>query len=190
MNKYSKNHRLGRRQFLQATAFTGIALMAPGALASTGNSDRELQFVSLDEALAELAQLAGSGEPVSHTTWNWAKTLTHCAQSIEFSMTGFPESKSALFQNTVGAAAYNVFAWRGRMTHDLAEPIPGAPALDDATDIPTAETRLRAAIEQFRQWQGEFKSHFAYGELSKAQYELAHAMHLANHFSFFRASSV
>lgn len=190
MNKYSKNHRLGRRQFLQATAFTGIALMAPGALASTGNSDRELQFVSLDEALAELAQLAGSGEPVSHTTWNWAKTLTHCAQSIEFSMTGFPESKSALFQNTVGAAAYNVFAWRGRMTHDLAEPIPGAPALDDATDIPTAETRLRAAIEQFRQWQGEFKPHFAYGELSKAQYELAHAMHLANHFSFFRASSV
>lgn len=189
MNRYLNHHRLGRRQFLQASAFTGIALMAPGVLATSGSVDRALQFVSLDEALAELAQLTVSGEPVSHTTWNWAKTLTHCAQSIEFSMSGFPESKSAVFQNTVGAAAYRVFAWRGRMTHDLAEPIPGAPALDDATDIKTAEARLRAAIEQFRQWQGELKPHFAYGDLSKPEYELAHAMHLANHFSFFRAAA-
>ena len=189
MNKHLKNHRLGRRQFLQATAFTGIALLAPRALATAGSVDRELQFASLDEALTELAQLAGDGEPVSHTAWNWAKTLTHCAQSIEFSMTGFPEPKSPLFQNTVGAAAYKVFAWRGRMNHDLAEPIPGAAALDDASDIPAAEARLRAAIDQFRQWQGELKPHFAYGELSKAEYELAHAMHLANHFSFFRVAA-
>jgi hypothetical protein len=28
-----------------------------------------------------------------------SQTLKHCAQSIEFSMTGFPEPKSAMFQN-------------------------------------------------------------------------------------------
>ena len=111
---------------------------APGALATSGSVDRELQFASLDEALAELAQLAGSGEPVSHTTWNWATTLTHCAQSIEYSMAGFPQAKPVLFQRTIGAAAYGVFAWRGRMSHDLTEPIPGAPSLDAEADSQAA----------------------------------------------------
>ena len=180
-----------RRQFLQLMVVSGAVLTAPGVLvaadASAGDNARDLRFASLAEGLDELARLAQSGEPASYTTWNWAQTLTHCAQSIEFSMTGFPQPKSALFQNTVGAAAYEVFAWRGRMSHDLAEPIPGAPALDDVSDIVAAEARLRTAIQNFQQWQGELKPHFAYGELSKVEYELAHAMHLANHFSFFRA---
>ncbi len=187
----SFTHNPPRRQFLQLMMVSGALLAAPRVMAAgdAGSSDdsRDLRFASLDEALNELGQLTQGGEPVSHATWNWAQTLTHCAQSIEFSLTGFPQPKSALFQNTVGAAAFAVFAWRGRMSHDLAEPIPGAPSLDDATDRVVAEARLRAAVQSFLQWQGELKPHFAYGDLTKAEYELAHAMHLANHLSFFHA---
>lgn len=181
------NH--GRRRFVRLSA--GAALAAP-LLASMGAraaDARDLQLVSLDAALNELNRLAQAGALDSSAVWTWAQTLTHCAQSIEFSMTGFPEAKSALFQSTVGSAAYAVFAWRGRMSHDLAEPIPGAASLERVTDNLAAETRLRAAILAFQQWPGELQPHFAYGALSKPEYELAHAMHLANHFSQFNVRS-
>ena len=120
------------------------------------------------------------------TAWSWSQTLEHCAQSIEFSLQGFPAPKSALFQNTLGAAAFNVFALRGRMSHNLAEPIPGAPALDASTpDASAALARLRKAVQDFAAHAGPLQPHFAYGALSRAQYEQAHAMHLANHLSAF-----
>jgi len=172
-----------RRQVIVATLATGAAVCA-GCSASTG-IDRKLAFPSLAEAGEELSRLALAKERTSSATWNWAQTVAHCAQSIEYSMSGFPEPKSALFQSTAGAAAFRVFAWRGRMTHDLAEPIPGAPALATDTDPTAAVARLRAAIQAFRQWPGELRPHFAYGSLDKRDYDLAHAMHLANHFSQF-----
>jgi hypothetical protein len=167
------------------------AAAAAGLAACRGNSteDRQLQFASLAAAEAELARLAQAGELASSAAWSWAKTLAHCAQSIEFSMAGFPQPKSALFQRTVGAAALGVFSWRGRMSHDLAEPIPGAPALDAAADPAQALQRLRAGIAAFRAWDGPLRPHFAYGALGKQDYELAHAMHLANHLSAFRAKA-
>lgn len=152
-----------------------------------GSNDRQLKFTSLAEAEGELARLGQAGELVSGTTWNWAQTLVHCAQSIEYSMTGYPQPNSKLFQRTVGSAAFEAFSWRGRMSHDLAEPIPGAPLLDAKFESARALERLRAAMLGFRQWSGPLKPHFAYGELSKTEYELAHAMHLANHLSAFHA---
>ncbi len=101
-------------------------------------------------------------------------------------MEGFPQAKSRLFQGTVGALAFKVFAWNGRMTHDLGEPIPGAPALDSDLDAIRAVERLKRAARAFAQWTKPLRPHFAYGELSKAEYDLAHAMHMANHFSAFR----
>ena len=117
---------------------------------------------------------------------SWAQTLVHCAQSIEYSMSGFPEPKSKLFQHTLGSAAIGVFSWRGRMTHALAEPIPGAPALDVKSDPAQSVERLRASMLEFANWTEPLRPHFAYGELTKPEYELAHAMHLANHLSAFR----
>jgi hypothetical protein len=148
-------------------------------------NDRQLQFGSLAAAGEELARLAQARELISSATWSWAQTLVHCAQSIEYSMSGFPESKSRLFQHTIGSAAIGVFAWRGRMTHDLAEPIPGAPALDTRADPVQAVERLRASMQKFLHWPGPLRPHFAYGELARQEYELAHAMHLANHLSAF-----
>lgn len=177
-----------RRSFLISSAGAATVLLAAGASGCQGGSadDRQLQFSSLAAAEDELARLGQAQALASDATWNWAQTLTHCAQSIEYSMAGFPAPKSALFQRTLGAAAFGVFSWRGRMSHDLAEPIPGAPALDAGTDPAQALDRLRRSVASFRQWAGPLKPHFAYGALDKPGYELAHAMHLANHLSHFR----
>jgi len=166
-----------------AAAAVGAGFLASGRSASGG---RGLRFGSLADARSELERLRQARTLASTTAWNWAQTLTHCAQSIEYSMTGFPQLKPALFQHTIGAAAISVFAWRGRMTHDLSEPIPGAPALAAMAAAAPALERLEASIRAFVQWPGPLRPHFAYGALTRAQYEQAHALHLANHLSAFR----
>nr|WP_315464341.1 DUF1569 domain-containing protein [uncultured Rhodoferax sp.] len=164
-----------------------LSLLAAGGVltACAAGQDRGLQFSTLAAAQDEVMRLTQAPALDSAAAFSWSQTLEHCAQSIEFSMSGFPEPKSALFQKTVGTAAFSVFSWRGKMNHDLAEPIPGAPAL--ASDMPAAAAveRLQKAIATFAQWNGELKPHFAYGELTKPQYEQAHAMHLAQHLSGF-----
>lgn len=172
-----------RRHFMLTA--TALAAVGTAGCQTDGAVDRQLRFARLDEALAEAQRLAAAPALAARTAWALGPTLAHCAQSIEFSMTGFPQPKSALFQRTVGAAAFGVFAWRGRMSHDLAEPIPGAPALDAGLDTASALQRLQAAVEAFQGFGGPLQPHFAYGALDKPGYEQAHAMHLSNHLSAF-----
>jgi hypothetical protein len=113
------------------------------------------------------------------------QVLHHLAQSIEFSLTGFPEAKSALFQHTAGAAAWAVFDARGAMTHGLGEPIPGAPPLAAHATLDSGVQRLVAALDRFAAHTGPLQPHFAYGALDKASYTRAHLMHLANHWHAF-----
>lgn len=136
---------------------------------------------SLDEVLRWLDRVEKS--PGARTTGAWplGSVLEHLSQSVEMSMDGFPEPKSALFQNTAGSAAFAFFKWRGRMSHGLAEPIPGAPSLSAQGDWRPGAQRLRAAINRFNSHQGALKPHFAYGALDKADFALAHAFHVANH---------
>ncbi|MFY3386312.1 DUF1569 domain-containing protein [Paracidovorax sp. MALMAid1276] len=154
--------------------------------------DRQLVFGRLSEAMAEVERLAaGAAAPLdTATAWSWSETLAHCAQSIEFSMQGFPKPKPAWFQDTLGAAAFAAFAWRGRMSHNLAEPIPGAPALNASAPAAQSLARLRQAVADFGAHTGPLQPHFAYGALHRAQYEQAHAMHLANHLSAFEVAQV
>jgi len=177
-----------RRAFLTWGARGGVVAAGVGYWLVQPDHDRKLVFATLGEAMREVERL--SAAPVRPldpaTAWNWQQTLEHCAQSIEYSLRGFPQPKSALFQAVLGAPAFQVFAWRGRMRHDLAEPIPGAPALDAlAPDASAALARLRGAVQVFTAHAGTLQPHFAYGALDKAQYEQAHAMHLANHLSAF-----
>ncbi|MES2974330.1 MAG: DUF1569 domain-containing protein [Pseudomonadota bacterium] len=178
-----------RREFLVSSAASGIALVTVSSAGCQASGDRQLQFASLTAASEELARLAQAKGLDSSAAWSWAQTLEHCAQSIEYSLSGFPQPRSPLFQRTAGSAAYGFFAWRGRMSHDLAEPIPGAPVLAASDDSAIALARLRAAILRFEQWTGPLQPHFAYGALDKREYGLAHAMHLGNHFSAFRAKA-
>jgi hypothetical protein len=136
---------------------------------------------TLDEALRWLDALEPRAAAVRTTgAWPLATVLQHLAQSIEMSLDGYPEPRGALFQHTVGAAAFGYFKWKGRMSHGLAEPIPGAPALP-AADAPAGAQRLRLAIARFQRHQGPLKPHFAYGALAKPDYAIAHALHIANH---------
>jgi hypothetical protein len=136
---------------------------------------------TLDEARRWLDALDAAANPRATGAWPLGAVLEHLAQSIEMSLDGFPQPKSALFQSTAGAAAFKVFKWRGRMSHPLDAAIPGAPALGAGADWRPAAQRLRSAIARFEAHGGPLKPHFAYGAMSKADYALAHAFHIANH---------
>lgn len=188
MNTTDPSPEPDRRRLLKVSAAVAAGGSA-AACAGPSAQDRQLQFATLAEALKEADALSKASALESATRYNWAQTLAHTAQSIEFSMTGFPQPKPAWFQRTLGAAALGVFNWRGRMSHDLGEPIPGAPDLPAAQDAAQALARLQAAVAAFAAWTGPLQPHFAYGALDKPAYERAHAMHLANHLSAFRVKA-
>lgn len=121
--------------------------------------------------------------------WTLPQTLVHLAQSIEYSISGFPEPKPAWFQSSLGKTAFALFDARGEMTHNRDEPIPGAPALDRETTLKQGVQRLLDAMDAFAAHQGPLKPHFAYGELDKRSYERAHLMHLANHWERFKPAT-
>jgi hypothetical protein len=133
---------------------------------------------------AAMAAIEGLAKGHKHTgAWTLAQMVNHAAQSIDYSIDGFPELKSALFRKAVGSVAFAVFQARGKMGHTLSEPIPGAPALDPQAALDPAITRVLAALRRFEAHNGALAPHFAYGELDKTQYTRAHLMHLANHWS-------
>lgn len=171
---------VSRRHVVTVLAGTALA----GCAADTA-MDRQLRFSTLAQASDELTALATASARLAAPGWNWAQVLAHCAQSIEYSLDGFPQPKPRIFQATVGAAAFAVFEARGRMSHGLTEPIPGAPALAADLQETQALQRLRDAIARFMAHQGPLQPHFAYGALDKSRYEAAHAMHIANHLSAF-----
>jgi hypothetical protein len=170
--------RMNRRTFHRTT----ICLIAAPALRpahALAQGDAKVQ--SLSAALLWLDQLQTAPGIKTSGVWPLSAIFEHLSQSIEMSMDGFPAPKSELFQRTLGTAAFSVFKWRGKMSHSLAEPIPGAPALTPAAAWQPAALRLRAAITRFEAHKAALKSHFAYGQLSKSDYALAHTMHIANH---------
>ena len=136
---------------------------------------------TLDDSLRWLDRIEKSTSVKSTGAWPIGTVLEHLAQSIEMSMDGFPQPRSPLFQTTAGSAAFAYFSWRGRMSHALAEPIPGAPALSAGADWKPGAIRLRQAITRFNAYSGPLKPHFAYGSLGKPDFAQAHNMHIANH---------
>ena len=171
-----------RRAFLIA----GAAVAVSGC-GGAGPADRQLMFASLADAMRELDRLKEAAPLDAGANWTWSKTLLHCAQSIDYSMSGYPEPKSAVFQYTAGAGAFSFFRRRGRMSHNLIEAIPGAAMLDANAHVPVAVAALRKSVAAFLAYDGKLKPHFAYGALDRADYERAHAMHIANHLSVFDA---
>lgn len=136
---------------------------------------------SLDDVLHWLDQLESAQRVASSSAWTMPAVFAHMAQSIEMSMDGYPQQRSALFQSTLGSAAFAWFRFRSRMSHDLTEPIPGAPALVQSGEWAPHALRLRQAIQRFAAHTGPLQPHFAYGALDHGQYTMAHVMHIANH---------
>jgi hypothetical protein len=156
-------------------------LLAAAALSAGAASADQPKVQSLDDALRWLDKIDRAATVSTSGVWPMSSALEHMAQSIEMSLDGFPQPKSAMFQQTAGAAAFAFFKWRGRMSHSLSEPIPGAPTLAAGDNWRPASARLRAAIGRFAAHQGNLRPHFAYGALSKTDFALAHAFHIANH---------
>ena len=114
--------------------------------------------------------------------WAPAQVFNHCTQSIRFSLTGYPEHRSDTFKTIVGGPAFAAFSSWGKMKHGLNEPIPGAPVLVEEHSWQQALENLISTLIEFEHYSGELAPHFAYGELSKQDYTLAHIMHINNHF--------
>ncbi len=177
-----------RRSLRQLGAGIAVATLAAPVVVSVVHPAalREARFGSMDAALRTLDQL--KAEPARMTgAWDLAHVLHHVAQSIEFSMTAFPQPKPAWFQATLGSYAFALFNARGLMTHNLDEPIPGAPAIAQGQPLAPAVDHAIAALQAFERHTGTLAPHFAYGSLDKAAYARAHLMHLANHWSLLQA---
>ena len=169
-----------RRQFIKTSiAITGTIVGVGGGtfllIDETNKSD-----LKIASALKKLELLSNK---IFFKTGEWEvnKIFAHCAQSVELSMTEFPEHKSILFKNTIGKLAFSLFSSKGKMTHGLSEPIPGSPSIDQNLDTTVALNHLTKVLIDFENYKGELAPHFAYGKLSKSEYEIAHVMHLYNH---------
>ncbi|MGM9483578.1 DUF1569 domain-containing protein [Roseateles sp. NT4] len=174
---------MDRRKLLRSST---VLLAATPLAACTGHLQT---FTSWKQAQQAVLDLLFSEKVVQGNPWNLSQVLQHLAQSIEFSMQGFPALKGAWFRSSIGSAAFAVFNARGAMSHSLDEPIPGAPALDPSQALKISVNRLLGAMDAFAQFNGTLRPHFAYGELTKPQYERAHLMHLANHWTQFQSKT-
>ena len=127
-----------------------------------------------------------------HSTGVWKPyaILTHCAQSVECSILGYPIQQPDIYKATVVKLAFSIFSYLGSMKHTLDEPFPGAPELDNAGDVKKALVRLRKAYIDFANYSGPLAPHFTYGSLSKEDYARAHVMHLNNHLEGIKEYSV
>jgi Protein of unknown function (DUF1569) len=170
-----------RRRAMLATS----ALL--GACALSGCAPARIDgFGTWAEARNAVAALGRPGSRWHATgAWNLSQSLQHLAQSVEGSLAGYPQSKPAWFVATLGKAAHAAFEARGRMTHPLDEPIPGAAPLDAALPTEAAVLRLLKAMDAFERHVGALAPHFAYGPLTKPQYARAHLMHVAAHWTQF-----
>lgn len=173
---------MNRRRFL----LTGIGVVAGGALASHVVAERQLGAFAAVDVVPRLLALKGR-TLISTGAWQPAQIFAHLAQSIEFSIDGYPQAKPLWFQHTLGRAAFGAFSVAGAMRHNLAEAIPGAPALHGITDTEQALERLLTAWQRFDEYGGALAPHFAYGELDKRQYRAAHLMHIENHLQGLQA---
>lgn len=174
-----------RRTLLKGAALGGVAALGAGFWALP--SGPRPAALTLEGARQVLDSLAGQ-QLSSIRGWSPSEVFNHCAQSIDYSIDGYPQLKPTWFRSSLGPAAFAVFSARGAMRHALDEAIPGAAPLAEPSSQEAALERLRAAFERFAAYSGELQPHFAYGALTHAEYAEAHVMHLYNHLSLLRTA--
>lgn len=170
-----------RRLFLASSlslGFLGVSGLTAWSLIPRNHEDLSIatlvkELTSLDTSLLSI-----------ESSWTIGQSLAHMAQSIEYSITGYPVHKSEMFKSTVGRAAFTAFSSKGYMKHNLEEAIPGAPSVANIS-AEDGLIRLLTALDTFQSYQGELAEHFAYGPLNKEEYALAHVLHVKDHFTQF-----
>lgn len=183
-----KNDNISRKVFINFSASVIISYSVLNLEnCKEGDSNdmkRNLIFNSLNEVISFLDKISKLENPKISGEWDINQVLHHCAQSIEYSITGYPENKNILIQKTIGKIVLHKFLSQGFMSHNLNDPIPGAEILPPpSNDFNLGIQRLISSIENFKNQTSNLAPHFVYGEVSKTDYEKVHAMHVANHFS-------
>lgn len=167
---------------LKTTVTAGLFGLG-GALGWSGlNSPSDSAFQSLGEVSTFLKSLSPEASITSTGDWQPVQIFRHMRQSLTYSMEGFPQMKSELFQNTFGSLAYHLFSAKGAMTHSLSEPIPGAENLSAEGSVQKEIGLLIEDIEKFLSL-NKLYPHFAFGKLSPQQYQLAQLFHINDHFT-------
>ncbi|MCT4623660.1 MAG: DUF1569 domain-containing protein [Schleiferiaceae bacterium] len=183
---------MDRRTFLTKSALYGSAFLVLGASGKVflnyktshqGTAVRDLQLLDFHQCNRELENVLNATSIDNNSSWELAKQLDHMRQSIVLSMTGYPEHKPEIFKSTLGRWAFNRFNQQNYLVHNIEEEIPGTKPASSNEDLEMAYSNLVTSMEEFLTFKGELKPHFAYGSLSKAEYEKAHAMHIADHLS-------
>jgi hypothetical protein len=169
-----------RRQFIKAAMISSSVFIGVGGSGFLLIDEVNEEELTIDVALKKLDALSNASL-VSFGEWNAFQIFTHCAQSVEYSMSQFPVHKSIIFKETIGKLAFSIFSSKGKMTHSLSEQIPGAPLVISNMDVAIALNRLKTALIDFKEYQGTIAQHFAYGKLTKQEFEIAHVIHLYNH---------
>lgn len=168
-----------RRFFIASSLSAGF--LAFSGIAAWHLVPRNNEDLSVETMLKELQRI-DLNTMTFDSPWTVGHKLAHMAQSIEYSISGYPVHKSEIFKSTVGKAAFNAFSSKGYMKHNVEENIPGAPSVKDVS-AEVGLTRLIASLEEFNGHNGELAEHFAYGPLTKEEYGLAHVLHIKDHFS-------
>jgi hypothetical protein len=168
---------MNRRKFILGTIASGVFI---GGGVTWFGIEQNQEPLDIDFTLSNLDTMMKQN---LKTTGKWSlyQIFTHCAQSVEYSIQGYPEHKSELFKNTLGKAAFSLFSSKRKMTHELDEAIPGAPKFLNDENIADGFERFKKSLIDFKKYQGVLAPHFAYGQLTKLQYEMAHVMHFNNH---------
>jgi hypothetical protein len=176
---------LKRRRFLKSAVSSGV-VVGIGGLTWLGISPSQ-DALTINVIIPKLETLT-IGNYQTSGGWDLHQIFSHCAQSIEYSMIGYPEHRSELFKSTVGKLVFSAFSSKRKMTHGLNEPIPGAETIVKSINIEQAYQRLKESLVNFQNFEGKLAPHFAYGALNKLEYEKAHVMHINNHFSEIKLS--
>ena len=171
---------MNRRTFLKL-GMGGVAVTAVSASAAYfAIESADPLLMSMSSVYARLDILEQDGFNMTGD-WSAFQVFSHMAQSVEYSMTGYPEHKSEFFKQTIGPLAFAAFSAKSKMRHNLSEAIPGAPVLKVDGLVAEAMSRFRQSLNDFDHYSGPLNPHFAYGSLSKNEYTLAHIMHFNDH---------
>lgn len=183
---------MDKRSFLKYAGGGGLALAFSSAgltWISIEKSDAVLTTNSIVEIIDELLVSNQINTIKSAGQWSAYKVFMHCAKSVDYSITGYPVHNSTLFKNTVGKTAFSAFIAKRKMSHNLAEEIPGAVSIASTGNVADALKELKISLLNFEAYSGDLQAHFAYGQLTKGEYEKAHAMHFLNHLQEFTFTS-
>lgn len=140
-------------------------------------------LVAVVDALESRVRQDGSGSALlsPRSSYTFSETTQHAAQSIGYSMTGYPRLAPASLRATAGRAVKHLFLRRGAMRHNLSAPIAGAPELDPAMPDLEAIELLRAAVNRLAGFTGTLQPHPTYGRCTTEQVASLQAMHLREH---------